>query len=155
MDAIRSLDIPTFIVIASQVLENLSIEAFFHGNIVVAEARAAADMIEKMLKSTKGDSLPKAKQYYQHVAKLPLAKNPYTIALPSKDTESRNTAVEVYFQVGKDSIVERVIIDLLSHLMNEPLYNQLRTKEQVSGIVPSFDCFFFPPCHTSLIVYFF
>lgn len=86
-----------------------------------------------MLKSSKGGCLPKNEQFHQVVAKLPLAKNPISVVLPSKDAESRNTAVEVYFQVGMDDIVDRVIIDLLSHLMNEPLYNQLRTKEQVSG----------------------
>ena len=129
-EAIKGLDIPTFIEISSQILEKLSIEALFHGNIDVRGAKAAADLIEGMLKTSGGSSLPKKKQFYQFVTKIKPAKRPIVVTLPSKDAESRNTAVEVYFQVGKDNIVERVIIDLLSHLMNEPLYNQLRTKEQ-------------------------
>ena len=129
-EAIKGLDIPTFIEISSQILDKLSIEALFHGNVDVPGAKAAADLIEGMLKTSEGSSLPKKKQFYQFVAKIKPAKSPIVVTLPSKDAESRNTAVEVYFQVGKDNIVERVIIDLLSHLMNEPLYNQLRTKEQ-------------------------
>ena len=112
------------------ILEKLSVDTLFHGNIDVPGAKSAAELIESMLKSSGGGGLPKKKQYYQLVSKLPPSKEPIIVTLPSKDAESRNTAVEVYFQVGKDNIMDRVIIDMLVHLMNEPLYNQLRTKEQ-------------------------
>lgn len=77
-----------------------------------------------------GGVLPKKKFYYQFVAKIPLRTEPLLVTVPSKDLESGNTAVEVYFQVGKDNIMDRVVIDMLIHLMEEPLYSQLRTQEQ-------------------------
>jgi len=128
--ALKGLEIPTFVEIASSILENVSVEALFHGNVDIPGAKKAAALIENMLKSSGGGVLPKKKHYYQFVSKLPTSKEPVIITVPSKDAESRNTAVEVYFQVGKDNIMDRVIIDMLVHLMNEPLYNQLRTKEQ-------------------------
>ena len=124
------MDLPTFVETASKVLEDLSVQALFHGNVDLKEANCAADMIEAALKASPGGFLPKKKLYYQYVAKLPLSETPLLITAPSKDLESGNTAVEVYFQVGKDNILDRVLIDMLVHLMNEPLYNQLRTKEQ-------------------------
>jgi nardilysin len=77
-----------------------------------------------------GGVLSNKKFYYQFVAKIPLSTEPLLVTVPSKDLESGNTAVEVYFQVGKDNIADRVVIDMLVHLMVEPLYSQLRTKEQ-------------------------
>lgn len=46
---------------------------------------------------------------------------------------SPNTAVEVYFQFGKDdnssgAIQQRVLVDLLEHIIDEPMYNLIRTK---------------------------
>lgn len=129
-EAIKGLDLPKFVEIASIVLENLSVQAFFHGNVDVKEANSAADLIESLMKASRGGTLPKKKLYYQYVAKLPLSALPMLVTAPSKDVENGNTAVEVYFQVGKDNILDRVLIDMLIHLMHEPLYNQLRTKEQ-------------------------
>jgi nardilysin len=119
-----------FIEVASAVLENLSAQALFHGNVDKKEANSAADLIESMMKASPGGVLQKKKYYYQYVAKIPEATTPIVVTAPSRDEENGNTAVEVYFQVGKDNIVDRVLIDMLIHLMAEPLYNQLRTKEQ-------------------------
>ena len=46
---------------------------------------------------------------------------------------SPNTAVEVYFQFGKDdnsssAIQQRVLVDLLEHIIDEPMYNLIRTR---------------------------
>lgn len=129
-EAVKGLDLPKFLEIASVVLENVSIQALFHGNVDLSEAKEAADLIESMVKGSKGGILPKKKLYYQYVSKLPEVAEPTVVTAPSRDLESGNTAVEVYFQVGKDNILDRVLIDMLVHLMAEPLYNQLRTKEQ-------------------------
>lgn len=129
-EAIKYLDLTTFVETASIVLENISTEALFHGNVDAMSAKAAADLIEDLVKRSGGGFLPKKKFYYQFVSKLPPSEEPILVTVPSKDIGSGNTAVEVYFQVGKDTIQERVIIDMLVHLMHEPLYNQLRTKEQ-------------------------
>lgn len=50
--------------------------------------------------------------------------------MPTIDPQEPNTAVEVYFQVGKDNVLDRVLVDVLIQMMYEPLYDELRTKEQ-------------------------
>jgi secreted Zn-dependent insulinase-like peptidase len=116
--------------VASSLLENISCHVLFHGNVDVASADAAADLLEGLMTASGGGVLPKKKFYYQFVAKIPLSTEPLLVTVPPKDLESGNTAVEVYFQVGKDNMMDRVVIDMLIHLMAEPLYSQLRTQEQ-------------------------
>ena len=59
--------------------------------------------------------------------------NPYTIIVPTIDKDDPNTAVEVYFQFGKDdnspsAIQQRVLTDLIEQILEEPMYNEIRTK---------------------------
>ena len=128
-EAIDGLEMATFVEIASLVLEDVSLEALYHGNIDLPEAKMVAELIEGMVTSSGCGALPRKKLFYQYVSKLPLSEKPVLVCAPSKDLESGNTAVEIYFQIGKDSLADRVIIDMLIQLMNEPLYTQLRTKE--------------------------
>ena len=54
----------------------------------------------------------------------------HLITSPTVDPADNNTLVEVYFQMGKDELTNRVLVDLLEHVLDEPFYNELRTKEQ-------------------------
>ncbi|CAM9884135.1 unnamed protein product [Ectocarpus sp. 4 AP-2014] len=50
---------------------------------------------------------------------------------PSKDPTEQNCALEVYWQIGANNLEDRVIADAIEQVMDEPLYDQLRTKEQL------------------------
>jgi len=57
------------------------------------------------------------------------------IIVPTIDEKDPNTAVEVYFQFAKDdnsesALQQRVLVDLLEHIIDEPMYNTIRTREQ-------------------------
>jgi secreted Zn-dependent insulinase-like peptidase len=123
----------------------MAVEAFFHGNADTADAEHAKELILNMLnKSCKNGTcigLPRKKYPAQSVLQIPFPKalksdptstpSPWLITVPSKDPTEPNTAVEVYIQVGKDKLEDRVMIDLLVHMMDEPLYDHLRTREQL------------------------
>lgn len=36
----------------------------------------------------------------------------------------------MYLQIGKDNVFDRVMVDLITEMMYEPLYDQIRTKDQ-------------------------
>lgn len=105
----------------------MSIESLYHGNFDKADADAAKKIILEATTGMKG-------MQKKHVPKQEVLIAPQNIShriiVPSIDPKEPNTAVEVYFQCGKDSIHDRVATDLLMQLMYEPLYDQLRTKEQ-------------------------
>ena len=101
------------------------------------DAEGAKNLILQMVDESGGGGLPKKKYPKEVILKIPPmeAQNAGAVILPSLDPTEPNTAVEVYFQVGKDNIEERVLIDLLTHMMYEPLYDQIRTKDQFGYIV--------------------
>lgn len=83
------------------------------------------------------DGLPRKKYPQQLVLRVP--PSTCTLRCLAKDPTDPNSAVEVYFQVGKDNTRDRVMVDLLMEMMYEPLYDQIRTKDQF-GYHVSCDC---------------
>jgi secreted Zn-dependent insulinase-like peptidase len=61
---------------------------------------------------------------------IPSVIQPTLVTVPSKDPEDPNTACETYIQCGKDNVRDRVLMDLLVHIMDEPIHDQIRTKDQ-------------------------
>lgn len=111
----------------STILESIGVEALYHGNVDVTDAELAQREIMNLLKQD-GIGLPRKKYPPQLVLRLPPSST--TLTCPAKDPTDPNTAVEVYFQVGKDRTIDRVVADLLTEIMYEPLYDQIRTKDQ-------------------------
>jgi nardilysin len=111
-------------------MASVAADALIHGNIDNVDAMTVRDAILNCLAATVGTVLPSKKYPRELVNQIPSQIEPTTILCPSKNVNEANTAVEIYFQVGKDNVRERVILDMLSHLMSEPFYDQLRTKDQ-------------------------
>jgi len=136
--ALEGLGEAAFSTVISEILDSFAIEALYHGNVDQSDAIEAKDLILKLVdESGVGGGLPKKKFPKEQVIKIPPTKSQaaVTLTVPSLDPTEPNTAVEVYFQMGKDNLEERVLIDLLSHMMYEPVYDQLRTKDQFGYIV--------------------
>lgn len=135
--ALQNVDMASFSTVVSEILNTFAIEALYHGNVDQNDATGAKDLILKLVDESGGGGLAKKKYPKEPVIKIPpsLAQSSGILVIPSLDRTEPNTAVEVYFQVGKDNIEERVLIDLLTHMMYEPLYDQLRTKDQFGYIV--------------------
>jgi len=121
----------------SEILSKIGIEALYHGNVDADDAKRAEVAITSRLSGSKGVGLQRKKYALQQVTKIPPSS--HTVKCLAKDPTDPNTAVELYFQVGKDNTRERVMIDLLMEMMNEPLYDQVRTKDQF-GYHVSCDC---------------
>jgi len=114
------------------ILSKVTVEAFFHGNLNQSDAAAAKDLILKSLNASSGPppGIAKKKIPTLEVTQIPSRVESLHVIVPSMDPTEPNTAVEVYFQVGKDDMKNRVVIDVLQHMMEEPIFDELRTKEQ-------------------------
>lgn len=128
-EEIRHLNVDDFMSCISPLLDGVCIEAFFHGNVHFDDAVRASKLIEKYV-LRKGDKVLLENRPTQHVLMVPLSTNNNFVTIPCIDVTEPSTAVEVYFQMGKDDIVSRVLIDVLAHLIHEPLFHELRTQEQ-------------------------
>eukprot|EP00957_Ditylum_brightwellii_P100789 7682695-Ditylum_brightwellii.AAC.1 len=112
---------------AADIMSRISIEALHHGNVDTKDAEKAKEVILDAASGFQG--LAKKQYPKQQVSVVPQRENEHTI-VPTLDPNEANTAVEVYFQCGKDDLQERVIVDLLMEIMYEPMFNQLRTKDR-------------------------
>jgi secreted Zn-dependent insulinase-like peptidase len=112
----------------TSILNKIGVEGLYHGNVDVTDAERAQREILDLLQK-EGGGLSRKKYPQPFVFQLP-QNSSKTLLCPAKDPTDPNTAVEVYFQVGKDNTFDRVMVDLLMEMMYEPLYDQLRTKDQ-------------------------
>eukprot|EP00536_Pseudo-nitzschia_multiseries_P016315 jgi/Psemu1/220960/e_gw1.1075.16.1 len=112
LEAIETIDVPTFVRTVSSLLSKIGAEGLCAGN-----ANA----------NTNG-GLSRKKYPNRLVLKMPPKTKELTCV--SKNPTESNAAVEIYFQVGKDNTNDRVMVDLLIEMMYEPIYNQIRTKDQ-------------------------
>ena len=110
-------------------LSKVSIEALYHGNVDLVDAKRASDLITNMLPNNKNKSKLKSPQVL--VTMVPKEEECQTIILPALNSDDPNSAVEQYFQIGKDDIKNRVLIDLLSQILHEPFYDQVRDTQHL------------------------
>ncbi|KAG5233552.1 nardilysin [Salix suchowensis] len=103
----------------------LYIEALCHGNLLEEEAINLSNIIRNNL-------------HEEHVICLPSSAN-LVRDVNVKNKSETNSVVELYFQiepeVGLDSIKLKALADLFDEIVEEPLFNQLRTKEQLGYVV--------------------
>ncbi|KAL7479898.1 hypothetical protein ACHAW6_005617 [Cyclotella cf. meneghiniana] len=132
LTALHGIDIATFSSVMTKILSRMSIEALYHGNAVRKDAEEAARIIyESITRNCKHQGIPKKNLPTKLVIKAPQAVDYCDIISPSLDPKDPTTAVEVYFQIGKDNLLDRCLVDLIAHILDEPFYAELRTKQQL------------------------
>lgn len=132
MKAVQGINIDEFAQVMNNLLKRLSVDAFYHGNVNRMDADEAARVICESL-TNRHVGIPKKKLSPYLVLKTRKSSNHHQIVIPTIDQKDPNTAVEVYFQFGIDdnsfdAIRQRVLVDLIELILEEPLYNQIRTK---------------------------
>lgn len=128
--AMNCISIRVFCQTIHEVFSEVSVESLLHGNFDHKGAEDVKTLILSLLKESGPCDLPRKLYPAQSVLRIPASVTSTTIVVPSKDPQEPNTAVELYLQIGKDNLRERTLIDLLVHIMDEPMFDQLRTKDQ-------------------------
>ena len=139
MKAVLGITIDEFAQVINNLMKRLSVDAFYHGNVNRMDADEAARVICESLTS-RHVGIPKKKLSPCLVLKTKKSFNPHQIVVPTIDQKDPNTAEEVYFQFGiddnsSDAIRQRVLVDLIDFILEEPLYNQIRTKGKTMAFV--------------------
>ncbi|KAF5253168.1 hypothetical protein FANTH_1922 [Fusarium anthophilum] len=115
-----------------QMLGQVFIEVYVHGNLYKKDALKATDMVESILKPR---VLPKAQWPILRSLILPKGSN-YVFRKALKDPANVNHCVETWFYVGsREDRNIRTKTLLVEQMLNEPVVDQLRTKEQLGYIV--------------------
>ncbi len=110
-----------------RMLDNLRLEAFYHGNIVEADARAMLGIVTTYLKPSADAPVPT----FGTVVNLPdTTRIVQELEIPHDDS-----AIVIYVQGEDDSLKTRAMINLLGTILRTPFYDTLRTEQQLGYIV--------------------
>ncbi|KAG4923560.1 hypothetical protein AAZX31_18G052800 [Glycine max] len=116
-------------------LSQIYVEGLCHGNL----SKEEAINISKIFKmSFPVNPLPIELRHAERVICLPSSAN-LVRDVNVKNKSEKNSVVELYFQIDQDfglgSIKLKALIDLFDEIVEEPFFNQLRTKEQLGYVV--------------------
>ncbi|KAK4779447.1 hypothetical protein SAY87_015553 [Trapa incisa] len=118
-----------------QLRSQIYVEGLCHGNLAEEEVFGIADIFRKNLSV---QPLPMEMRHKEHVICLPSGAN-FVRDVCVKNKSETNSVVELYFQIvpefGKESFKMKALIDLFDEIVEEPAFNQLRTKEQLGYVV--------------------
>lgn len=127
-------DLRSFI---SELRSQIYIEGLCHGNLLEKEALSISDIFKSNLSV---DPLQFEMRHREVVMCLPPGAD-LVRDVQVKNKLETNSVIELYFQIGpeigSDLIKQKALIDLFDEIIEEPLFNQLRTKEQLGYVV---DC---------------
>ncbi|GAB2274251.1 hypothetical protein Dimus_009016 [Dionaea muscipula] len=132
---LKDLSLNDLLVFIPKLLSQLYIEGLCHGNLLEEEVID----ISKMFKyNFHVQPLPIELRHQEHILCLPVGAK-LVRDVPVKNKVETNSVVEIYYQLeqesGEDSIKFKAFCDLLDEIVQEPLFNQLRTKEQLGYVV--------------------
>ena len=115
-----------------QVMSQMHIEAYVHGNLHKKEALKLTDMIETIL-----NPRPLPKEEWPIMRSLILSPGAnFVYKKILKDPANVNHCIEYYLHIGdKGDRLVRAKTQLLDQILHEPAFDQLRTKEQLGYVV--------------------
>ncbi|KAG9154982.1 hypothetical protein Leryth_012165 [Lithospermum erythrorhizon] len=127
-------DLRSFIL---ELRSQIYIEGICHGNLLEKEALSISDIFKSNLSE---QPLQFETRHREIVMCLPPGAD-LVRDVRVKNKLETNSVLELYFQIGPeigpDLIKQKALIDLFDEIIEEPLFNQLRTKEQLGYVV---DC---------------
>lgn len=122
----------------TRVWDSGKVEALLQGNIDKNEVLQFVDVIDKTLgfKTIPAIEIP-AQLKALPVPKVSPDSSPVTISTAEPNPSNKNAAVQITFQCLSSSAKAHVIVEILSSILSEKFYEDLRTKQQVSIAVRS------------------
>ncbi|KAK8980390.1 hypothetical protein V6N11_028951 [Hibiscus sabdariffa] len=111
------------------------IEGHFHGNLLEKEVLDISNIFKRNFSA---QPMPVTMRHREQVICFPSGAN-FVRDVSVKNKSETNSVLELYFQiepeVGEEAVKLKALIDLFDEIVEEPLFNQLRTKEQLGYVV--------------------
>ncbi|CAN7036246.1 unnamed protein product [Brassica rapa subsp. trilocularis] len=117
-----------------EVRSQIFIEALCHGNLSEDEAVNISNIFKNSLTV---EPLPVKSRHGEQITRFPLSAK-LVRDVNVKNKSETNSVVELYYQIEPEeakSTRMKAVLDLFSEIIEEPLFNQLRTKEQLGYVV--------------------
>ncbi|KAG9445281.1 hypothetical protein H6P81_016621 [Aristolochia fimbriata] len=137
LSCLSDLSLPDLKAFIPVLLSELYIEALCHGNLSLDEAKSISSIFKNFFSV---QPLPVEMRHEENILCLPSGAS-FIRNISVKNKLETNSVVELYFQIEQDVGLEatrlRAIADLFDEIIEEPFFDQLRTKEQLGYTVQS------------------
>ncbi|CAI0401778.1 unnamed protein product [Linum tenue] len=134
-DVLHHLSLDDLKAFIPELLSQLYVEGLCHGNLLEEEALGIANIFRTNFPV---QPLPVDMRHKEYVVCLPAGAN-LVRDVNVKNKSETNSVLELYFQIepeeGSEVFKLKALIDLFDEIVEEPLFNQLRTKEQLGYVV--------------------
>ncbi|WVZ56835.1 hypothetical protein U9M48_007311 [Paspalum notatum var. saurae] len=137
LEVLMKLTFTDLVAFVPKIVSQLHIEGLCHGNLSEEEAINISKIFYNTLSA---QALPEEARHGERIICIPNGAN-FVRSVRVKNDLEENSVVEVYFpieqDVGNEATRLRAITDLFSSIIEEPCFDQLRTKEQLGYTVDS------------------
>ncbi|CAO1412986.1 unnamed protein product [Diamesa tonsa] len=134
IDAMKLVTVERLNRFIDEVLSRMYAECFIYGNVNKEKAKELYELVENQLNKTNSFVLPQLSRQLLLKREYKLdEQEPYLFETENKFHKS--SCSSLYIQCGIQEDKSNVFIDLVTQILSEPCYNQLRTIEQLGYIV--------------------
>ncbi|XP_062560794.1 insulin-degrading enzyme isoform X2 [Armigeres subalbatus] len=134
IDASELLTVDRLRCFIDELLSRMHVECFIYGNVNKEKALEISGKVEDKLKNTDASVLPLLARQLMLKREYKLNNDENTLFEINNEFH-KSSCAELYLQCGMQSDQSNVYVDLVTQILSEPCYNQLRTKEQLGYIV--------------------
>jgi secreted Zn-dependent insulinase-like peptidase len=128
LHALTPADVQARVAVLLTAPGGLEANMYVGGNLAAAEAESLFDQLVAALRAP--PAVPAAARAVEECVLLPEAKWAVR-AVPARNADDANCAVQAYWQLGANEPKLNALMSLLEHIMYEPLFDALRTKQQL------------------------
>lgn len=110
-------------------LQSMTVDVLVQGNLRALEAYS----LDQILRGNGRVpiSLSSTNEPQQPIVRLPIHPSAIILAVAPDNPKEKNICVEVYYQLHEYELLGYTRLELLEQLLTEPLFDSLRTKQQV------------------------
>ncbi|OWZ05767.1 Insulin-degrading enzyme [Phytophthora megakarya] len=137
VSAIRTCSFRDVITHSKRIFRQVFCDILLYGNLNRTEAVNLAGVIVDQVRAPQALSMPSSNKYWiGRQVKLSCGVN-YIYKCVHPNPDNANCAVNCIYQIGVENYMDRAKLALFSQIVDEPLFDQLRTKEQLGYTVYS------------------
>lgn len=136
LEDISAADCRAFCAPDGPLLRGLFFEALVYGNATETEGRSVTESIIAPLRAHPGcRALHVAEVPVSRAVLLPDVELEWVIDQDGENDQDGNSAIECFYQIGIYDPASSVALAVLAHVLKEPFFDTLRTKEQLGYLV--------------------
>lgn len=135
--AIKNVTFPMLLTHCRRLFQQVYVEMLLYGNLDYNEALAFASDITDSICTPFTLPLFTPTKFYppRQVILTPGIDHVYRLQHPNPD--NANCAIDSIYQIGRENLLDRARLAVFAQIVQESLFNQLRTKEQLGYVVYS------------------